>query len=92
MAHVRKGQFTATREWRKHLRFWKRFFGKAERREARRQAREEAKARPPRRVFDFTTQGMQTYGGLRFANPPYGLRMRADRGCCASRLSPPYAC
>jgi truncated hemoglobin YjbI len=56
MAHVRKGQLTASGEWRKHLRFWKRFFSKAERKEARRQAREqarhEAKARPPRRAFD----------------------------------------
>ena len=46
MPHVKKGQLTAIGEWRKHLRFWKRFFWKAERREARRQAREEAKARP----------------------------------------------
>jgi hypothetical protein len=57
MAHVRKGQLTATKEWRKHLRFWKKFFWHAERRAARRQAREEAreetKARPPRRAFDF---------------------------------------
>jgi hypothetical protein len=53
MAHVRKGQLTASGEWRKHLRFWKRFFWKAERREARRQARQEARARPPRRAFDF---------------------------------------
>jgi hypothetical protein len=44
MAHVRKGQLTAPGEWAKHLRFWKRFFWKAERREARRQAREEARA------------------------------------------------
>jgi hypothetical protein len=53
MAHVKKGQLTAIGEWRKHLRFWKRFFWKAERREARRQAREEAKAWPQRRAFDF---------------------------------------
>ena len=53
MAHVKKGQLTAIREWRKHLRFWKRFYWKAERQEARRQAKEEAKARPPRRAFDF---------------------------------------
>ena len=56
MAHVRKGQLTASGEWRKHLRFWKRFFWKAERQEARRQAKEEArheaKARPSRRAFD----------------------------------------
>jgi hypothetical protein len=56
MAHVRKGQLTAIKEWRKHLRFWKRFFWKAERKEAQRQARREAtemtKARPPRRAFD----------------------------------------
>ena len=52
MAHVKKGQLTASGEWAKHLRFWKRFFWKAERREAQRQAREEAKARPPRRAFD----------------------------------------
>jgi hypothetical protein len=56
MAHVRKGQLTAIKEWRKHLRFWKKFFWHAERREARRQvkeeAREETKARPPRRAFD----------------------------------------
>ena len=38
MAHVKKGQLTATKEWAKHLRFWKRFFWKAERRKARRQA------------------------------------------------------
>ncbi len=32
MAHKRKGQFTATGEWAKHLRkFGKRFFWKAER-------------------------------------------------------------
>ena len=53
MARVRKGQLTAPREWAKHLRFWKRFYWRAERREARRQAREEARARPPRRAFDF---------------------------------------
>jgi hypothetical protein len=52
MTHVRKGQLTAIHEWRKHLRFWKKFYWRAERREARRQAREEAKARPPRRAFD----------------------------------------
>jgi hypothetical protein len=55
MAHVKKGQLTAPGEWAKHLRFWKRFYWKAERKEARRQAREEeeAKARPPRRALDF---------------------------------------
>ena len=53
MAHVRKGQLTASGEWRKHLRFWKRFFWKAERKKARRQAKEEARARPQRRAFDF---------------------------------------
>lgn len=53
MSHVKKGQLTASGEWRKHLRFWKRLFWKAERREARRQARQEAKARPPRRASDF---------------------------------------
>lgn len=52
MAHVRKGQLTAIKEWRKHLRFWKKFFWKAERQEARRQAREEAKARLESRAFD----------------------------------------
>ena len=56
MPHVKKGQLTAIGEWRKHLRFWKRFFWKAERREARRQAREEAKARPSRGAFDFRCQ------------------------------------
>src|ERR1019366_6764678 len=66
MAHVRKGQLTASGEWRKHLRFWKRFFWKAERREARRQAREEARARPQRRAFDWGV------GARRFApKPPY---------------------
>lgn len=53
MAHVKNGQLTASREWAKHLRFWKRFYWKAERQEARRQAKQEAKARPPRRAFDF---------------------------------------
>lgn len=53
MAHVRKGQLTASKEWAKHLRFWKRVFWKAERREARRHARDEAKARPDGRAFDF---------------------------------------
>lgn len=56
MTHVRKGQLTAIKEWRKHLREWKRVFWKAERKEAQRQARREAsemtKARPPRRAFD----------------------------------------
>jgi hypothetical protein len=56
MPHVKKGQLTAIGEWRKHLRFWKRFYWKAERKEARRQAREEAKARPPRRAFDLGCQ------------------------------------
>lgn len=60
MAHVRKGQLTAIKEWRKHLRFWKKFFWKMERQEARRQAREEAKARPKSRAFD-----------LRFHRAPY---------------------
>jgi hypothetical protein len=55
MAHITKGQLTATKEWRKHLRFWKKIFWKAERQEARRQAREEMKARPPSRAFDFQT-------------------------------------
>ena len=59
MSHVRKGQLTAIKEWRKHLRFWKKIFWHAERREARRQARiearEEAKARPPRRAFDYAS-------------------------------------
>jgi hypothetical protein len=27
MAHVKKGQLTASGEWRKHLRFWKSSFG-----------------------------------------------------------------
>jgi hypothetical protein len=54
MARVKKGQLTATKEWAKHLRFWKRFFWKTERQEARRQAREEVKARLPRRAFDFS--------------------------------------
>ncbi len=53
MTHVKKGQLTALKEWRKHLRFWKKFYWRAERREARRQANQEAKARPPRRAFDF---------------------------------------
>ncbi|WP_137045951.1 hypothetical protein [Pseudolabrys sp. FHR47] len=57
MTHVRKGQLTAIKEWRKHLREWKQVFWKAERKEAQRQARREAsemtKARPPRRAFDF---------------------------------------
>lgn len=56
MTHVRKGQLTASGEWRKHLRDWKRIFWKAERKEAQRQARRDAtettKARPPRRAFD----------------------------------------
>jgi hypothetical protein len=46
MSHVRKGQLTASREWRKHLRFWKKFFWRAERREAKRQITEETRARP----------------------------------------------
>ena len=54
MAHVRKGQLTPPKEWAKHLRFWKKFYWRAERREAQRQARAEARARPPRRAFDFT--------------------------------------
>jgi len=53
MAHVKKGLLTAPGEWRKHLRFLKKFYWHAERREARRQAQQEAKARPPRRAFDF---------------------------------------
>ncbi len=60
MAHVKKGQLTAIKEWRKHLRFWKRFYWKAERQEARRQAKQEAKARPPRRAFDFSGTLMPT--------------------------------
>jgi len=39
MAHITKGQLTALPEWRKHLRFLKRVFWKAERREAKRQAK-----------------------------------------------------
>lgn len=56
MTHVRKGQLTAIKEWRKHLREWKQVFWKAERKEAQRQARRDAnemtKALPPRRAFD----------------------------------------
>ncbi len=55
MSHVRKGQLTATKEWRKHLRFWKKFFWHAERREVKRQLTKEIRARPPRRAFDICT-------------------------------------
>ena len=75
MADVRKGQLTASKKWAKHLRFLKRFFWKAERKEARRQLREETKARPPRRAFDFLS--------LAFADRPHGEE-RSE----AARLEP----
>jgi hypothetical protein len=46
VAHVRKGQLTAIKEWRKHLRFWKKIFWHAERREAKRQAIKEPEPGP----------------------------------------------
>ncbi|HWK96543.1 MAG TPA: hypothetical protein VNR39_14085 [Pseudolabrys sp.] len=64
MTHVRKGQLTAIKEWRKHLREWKQVFWKAERKEAQRQARRQAnemtKARPSRRAFDLRGMGSYT--------------------------------
>ncbi len=38
MASVKKGQLTATKEWAKHLRWWKRMFWKAERKAAKKLA------------------------------------------------------
>jgi hypothetical protein len=40
MANVKKGQVTATKEWRKHLRWWKRIFWKAERKAVKKLASE----------------------------------------------------
>jgi hypothetical protein len=44
MAHVKKGQLTASPEWRKHLREAKRWFWKRERLSGRAEGRTEAEA------------------------------------------------
>ncbi len=47
MAHVKKGLFTPSPQWWKHLRDWKRIYWKKERKQIKKQLRNEEVSRNP---------------------------------------------
>jgi hypothetical protein len=59
MAHVKKGNLTASPEWRKHLREAKRWFWRRERRSEQALAREEADRETAPRVGETGSEGRE---------------------------------